>query len=175
MSDELEDELGLGLQNDSDHSAATTRMELDGNTDPCARSPPNLGQEIADMCSPIMSKVGSLALEAVPEQSNAPGGALPTTKLRKVPSTKLKPLPALAADSKGALHLSQVKLACDDTARPPSARSDVSIGSACSAFSSYSGSTSGSHVTSPRCRGLKTSASTPAMSSRSVGEISRGR
>ena len=65
-----------------------------------------------------------------------------------------------------ALALSEVRLVHDGGGeqRPTSTRSDVSIGSMCSAFTSLSSSASGSQLNSPRgaARTLTTSASMPA-------------
>ena len=103
------------------------------------------------LLSPILSKLGNHLLEVVPELPDSgasAGGGVPLSRFRKqhsepVPATKVK---ALRGRS-NLLHLSQVTLPYEESGnRSPrilSARSDLSFGSACSAFTSIDSSCSG--------------------------------
>jgi len=157
--DELLDESADGSfpRNDSDRSIATTRIGGGANE-----------ESLSGILAPILTKITS-DLDMVAERAGE--GAvrrLPT----RVPATKPAPERRKPGERRApaagdvALALSEVRLVHDGGGkqRPTSTRSDVSIGSMCSAFTSLSSSASGSQLNSPRgaARTLTTSASMPA-------------
>jgi len=141
--------------NDSDHSAAATRLDI-GHSGERSNSKSPSHELLTDFLSPILSKLNvgeSYRLEVVPEQADSPSGISgQRPSATQVTATKVKALRGGAHSTMEALNLAQVKLPAEtDTQRPLSARSDVSIGSACSAFSSFSSpSCSTSDTVSPR-------------------------
>lgn len=159
--DELLDESADGSlpRNDSDRSIATTRIGGVGG---------GAEESLSGILAPILSKITS-DLDMVAERAGEGAGRrLPT----RVPATKPAPERRKPGERRApaagdvALALSEVRLVHDGGGeqRPTSTRSDVSIGSMCSAFTSLSSSASGSQLNSPRgaARTLTTSASMPA-------------
>jgi len=149
---------------DSDDSAATTRLE-----EASGRSPQH---DVLDTLAPVFSKLKN-QLAVVPEQA-AGLASHRTHRQVRVPATKVK---ARRGDSvtMQALSLAQVSLSKEPEhpPRPLSARSDISIGSALSAFSSWSSPASPpySHTTSPRVsagrgRSLTMTSSMPTLSTK---------
>mmetsp|Transcript_5364 Transcript_5364/g.15918 ORF Transcript_5364/g.15918 Transcript_5364/m.15918 type:complete len:561 (+) Transcript_5364:111-1793(+) len=164
--DELLDESADGSlpRNDSDRSIATTRIGGGAK----GASPAGKEESLSGILAPILSKITS-DLDVVAERAGEGAGRrLPT----RVPATKPAPERRKPGERRApaagdvALALSEVRLVHDGGGeqRPTSTRSDVSIGSMCSAFTSLSSSASGSQLNSPRgaARTLTTSASMPA-------------
>jgi len=153
---------------DSDRSAATTRLDDPLGSSTAERSS---NHDLLNALAPLFSKLSN-QLEVVPEQAAAlaKGGCHATRKA----AVRVKPQRASANIQ--ALNLSQVRLPSDsDSPRPFSpTRSDISIGSAQSAFSSWSSpcNSTGSFSASPRNRqpgagrGLTATASMPSLTTK---------
>ncbi|KAL1495726.1 hypothetical protein AB1Y20_016593 [Prymnesium parvum] len=163
-------------EHDSDRSGATTQLalaaeepssaEYAGAASPPhgASSPPGDYAHVFERLTPLLSKM-ACHLEVVLENADAhtelararsEGGV-------KVPTTRVRAMRCSA--SVESLNLSEVHLHKHAETRPQSARSDVSFGSASSAFTCLSSSTSGSHPLSPDLRARRSLTGTVSMPS----------
>jgi len=189
--DELERSMGSTDPQGSDKSLAMTRIGV--TMERMLLSKPGADSQedaLSELLYPILSKITN-RLEVQSEQEQGSSAALrgfpgrpPTVQATKVPAIRSgesgAPSRYSSADEGPSLTLSHVTLSPHGRGPerwPVSARSDVSIGSRCSAFTSLSSpsSASGSLLSSPRARSraLTSSVSMPAGSLPSLSSHGR--